>query len=380
MPKSAWTPLVEEVGENERNQVEFGHSLLKEERYEEALSEFQRVLASNPKSYEAVLGSASVHVRQKNFDEAGRLYQRAMALKPLEPKGYMRAGVAYLRASDYESAQRAFEDLLALGGRDARAHLGLAQCYIKQGKTDEAVPHLREALRLAPDDPRVRTLLSQLYTKEGQVDRAIAELEAIAREKPDHRRTRVMLGRLYSQSENPEGAVESLTWATEQGAGGAMLWHLLAGAQLQTGQEDAAEEALRKAVELRPRGVSDKLRLAEVLISRGKGEEARALLKSMPRRKGVTSQVHRLSGDLHWREGRAREAAECYRSGLLTSTGGNAEVARVQAAGADPADWEHLAEAYREALVRLLENAEETQRPARASGARGVSRGAGAKA
>jgi tetratricopeptide (TPR) repeat protein len=75
-----------------------------QERYEDALTDFNRVLELAPTTYEAVLGRAQVHTELENYEEAASDYSTLIEVEPQNAQLYLARGAVYSQSgSDAEA-------------------------------------------------------------------------------------------------------------------------------------------------------------------------------------------------------------------------------------------------------------------------------------
>jgi cytochrome c-type biogenesis protein CcmH/NrfG len=142
------------------------------------------------------------------------------------------------------------------------------------------------------------------------------------------------------------------------------LWELLGRVLLQLKDEEAAEEALREAIRLRPDRVATHLRLITALLQQAKADEARKVLEDIPRKRRLATIVQKYYGDVYTVQGHHKEAVASYRAALLGTPGGEQTVAAVEedaGSGAEP-DWIMLIERYQPELTKVLANARNRRR------------------
>jgi TolB-like protein/DNA-binding winged helix-turn-helix (wHTH) protein/Flp pilus assembly protein TadD len=112
---------------------------------DEAILEYERVLASDPNWIGALKGLASCKLFTGSIEEAVPLAERAMRLSPRDP------GIGFW-------------------------YLQIGRARLLQSRIDEAIVWLEKARNAAPVQPNVRGLLASAYGLKGETERAAAEL------------------------------------------------------------------------------------------------------------------------------------------------------------------------------------------------------------
>jgi len=139
----------------------------------------------------------------------------------------------------------------------------------------------------------------------------------------DNPHTRGKLGTLLLSEGRRRSAIPHLEAAAE-GEAGVCEWHYrLGSARLDLGRLEAAEQALRTAVELDEEYAygAAQLRLAEVLRRRGAQEEALGALATFDRNHGPSPESAYRRGQILKALGQKQEARDAFREvGQLTST------------------------------------------------------------
>jgi tetratricopeptide (TPR) repeat protein len=115
-------------------------------RFEEALPEFETALALNHNSTGALNGLAHCKLLAGSLDEAMGLWEQEIRLSPLDPNN--------------------------VAGR--YAHVGLV--HLLQSRTDEAIAWLEKARSAVPALNFIHSRLAAAYGLKGETERAAAEL------------------------------------------------------------------------------------------------------------------------------------------------------------------------------------------------------------
>ena len=128
-----------------------GHVLRAQNRYGEALLEYEAALATNRNSVDALQGLGWCKLLTGSIDEVIPLMERAIRLSPYDPGigfRYLQIGTIHLLQSRTKEAISWLER--ARGGLPAlpNAHSRLASAYALKGETEHAAAELAEARRL----------------------------------------------------------------------------------------------------------------------------------------------------------------------------------------------------------------------------------------
>jgi tetratricopeptide (TPR) repeat protein len=335
------------------------HSLAWEERWLEAIEEYELATAEFPEDEEARSGLASAYHREGRLREALREYRKLCELQPEDPAP--RTKVA--------------EVLEALGrSADAgEAWLTLAELCMRRQDVQQATEAWREVIRLQPEGKEARCKLADAYAESSRSAEAVKEYLALARlcqesGEPEqaarycqsalaldsgNRAARALLGRVASQVDR-DVAVPALAAAAEElgpvreaieralaSLAEAILEdeRLVAGDEVSVASGEARSSELRtllgKAIDLHSRGeIDEALGYYETVLDRGAAlvevpfalgllskhlsrfdDAVRYLQKSAPTPEYALASRLAL-GQCHWAQGRVNEALESFLEAL----------------------------------------------------------------
>ena len=135
--------------------------LMKEERFEEALIAFSKILGKTPKSIEAktaFFDVAGIYFDQKDFNRALKIYEESADRWPTElnerPDVNFNMGEIYFRQKKYSKARKRYFNLINLAPDDDSAHLALnriGDSYLVEGKHLNALAVFNQSAQQAPE-------------------------------------------------------------------------------------------------------------------------------------------------------------------------------------------------------------------------------------
>jgi adenylate cyclase len=132
-----------------------GQVLRAQKRFEEAIPEYETVLAFNRNSPFAIAALGECKLWTGSLDEAIRLQEQAIRLSPRDPligAFYNRIGVAYMLQSRTDEAIPWLEKGRSANPGIAAYHAWTASASALKGDTGRAAAELAEARRLISDD------------------------------------------------------------------------------------------------------------------------------------------------------------------------------------------------------------------------------------
>src|SRR5207253_409826 len=128
-----------------------GEVLRAQNRWEEAIPEYETVLAFNRNSAHALHALAGCKLLTGSIEEVIPLEDQAIRLSPRDPQNafrYLRIGFVHLLQSRTDEAIPWFEKARSVNPEVPVAHAFLASAYALKGKTERAATELAEARRL----------------------------------------------------------------------------------------------------------------------------------------------------------------------------------------------------------------------------------------
>jgi tetratricopeptide (TPR) repeat protein len=142
----------------------------KQQRFDDAIRSFRRVIALDSKHAESYNYIGYMYAeRGTNLGEAIQLIQQALAIEP--ENGYFidSLGWAYYQQGRYPEALRELKRAVSLAKEDPVLYEHLGDAYLKNNLSNEAIEAWEKSLKTDPDAPtapQVRTKIKE--TRESQ--------------------------------------------------------------------------------------------------------------------------------------------------------------------------------------------------------------------
>jgi Tfp pilus assembly protein PilF len=156
-------------------------------KYDQSLLLLRRIVAQDPKDFQAWTELGTIYLLQSNATEAEKAYQRAIEERPAFVLALLNLGRLRIMERKYESAIEPLDAAVKLQPESANANYYLGEAYLFMKKGSKAVIYLYEALKLDPIAMATAHLrLAALYNGAGLKDKAAKEYEEFLKKKPDY--------------------------------------------------------------------------------------------------------------------------------------------------------------------------------------------------
>ena len=146
-----------------------GWALMLQEKYDEALSWFQKVLVRDPQNSLARINVGYICVKKKIYGEAIEHLSRAIRLdndKKATLYAHFYLGLAYLERDMFEDAQTFFQKTIVLGPNLIEAYYELGRAFWFNGQQDEALQAWRDGFAANKFNPWGKRCAEALKTVE----------------------------------------------------------------------------------------------------------------------------------------------------------------------------------------------------------------------
>lgn len=179
-----------------------------------------RAIQMNPSDAEAWYSLGRIRYSEQRFDDALSCFQKALKLSPKSVKAENNLGLAYEATNQTDAAVAAYRQ--AIEWQDQGPHdqlseqplLNLGIVLLHRGDLAGAEPLLLKAAALAPKDPRIHEQLGHLYMQKTDYGAAERQLQQACELDPKSSSLHFLLGQAYrhlgkSQEAKAEFAVSA---------------------------------------------------------------------------------------------------------------------------------------------------------------------------
>ena len=119
-------------------------------QYDEAISDFSKVLEISPRFAEAYRSRGSAYDDKGQYDEAILDYNKALEMNPRDARTYCNRGILYEKKGQYDQAISDYTKALEMNPRDAWTYYNRGILYEKKGQYDQAISDYNKGLEINP--------------------------------------------------------------------------------------------------------------------------------------------------------------------------------------------------------------------------------------
>lgn len=139
---------------------------------------------------------------ENRFEEAIASFERVLAFRPEDVQAEDNLGLAQQGLGHTDLAKTAFQTAIEWqkgAPGDAQPFLNLGMLLTDHGDAAAGVQQLKTAVQIAPDNPKAREQLGRALQAKGDLEGAQAQLESAIRLAPDAAALHFRLGQIYHQ-------------------------------------------------------------------------------------------------------------------------------------------------------------------------------------
>lgn len=224
-------------------------------------------------------------------------------------------GEAQSLDGSHQKAIESFKLVLVYDANSAQVNLRLAAEYVKIGKITEALDYAEKSVALNPRFIDARLLLGGLFSTLKTYDKAIAQYEQVLKLEPHNTEAPMYIGAVYAEQKQFDRAIKyfdklarNLDYTTPF-----LAWYYVGRIRSeQTGKNNLklAEEAFKKALELRPEHVESILALGQLYTKDDQENKALVLYKNFQRERGPTPRIAEILAQSYLEQEKYDEAYE----------------------------------------------------------------------
>lgn len=186
---------------------EKGKNLAALKRYEEAESNYNRVLEWSPEKIEVLEALYDLYYDDKNYEAAIKLVEKLI----LQDSDYKEdLANLYHRTQQYDKALILLDEIDQDWGQNNYRNTLRSQIYRVTGNTSKAINKLEEKINKNPKSEQEYLNLIFLYSKEGNAKKAFEIAKKLIKQKPKSHLVHLALYKFYLENRESEEAIKSI--------------------------------------------------------------------------------------------------------------------------------------------------------------------------
>ncbi len=222
------------------------------EKYDEALSEYGRILEESPNNVDVLLNIGFIQSKQGRIDAARATYLHTLELHPNHIYALSSLGNLYFLEGNYQEAADYYRKVLLDRPTHWKSIVAMAQINREKGYTKEAKVLFRRAVEINPRDIDSALTLGWMHFVDGEQEQALAVLDAADRSFPGLPEIRIARGDVLSALARLDEAERDYRTALERAPQAAQAWQGLGRIAAQRGDKAEARRLLEQALRINP--------------------------------------------------------------------------------------------------------------------------------
>ena len=124
---------------SEEETMRKGIDLTRLEKFDEAITEFNKVITANPKSVAAYYNLGFAYDKKGDLANAISYFSKAIEIDATLADAYYNRGSAYYKKGNFDNAITDYNKVIEISPASADAHYGLGLAYSKKSDQDKAI-------------------------------------------------------------------------------------------------------------------------------------------------------------------------------------------------------------------------------------------------
>ncbi|MFA7383866.1 MAG: tetratricopeptide repeat protein [Desulfurivibrionaceae bacterium] len=146
------------------------------ERFGEAVEIYQAILTDDPQNFNARLLLGGLYARMQDYEKARQVLEELLVLNPESYTGFYYLAKLYQEMHLFAKAEQAYNKALAINWSPMLAYEA-AELYEQEKRYPEAIAIYLRVIEADGSDERARSFLANAYFRQGEVDKALKEME-----------------------------------------------------------------------------------------------------------------------------------------------------------------------------------------------------------
>jgi predicted Zn-dependent protease/Tfp pilus assembly protein PilF len=145
-------------------------------RNDEALAEFDKVIAANPASADAYYNRGFVYYRKGSLDQAIADCSKAIEIDPASSDAYYNRGLAYYKRGSFDKAIADYNKVLEISPDAMDALYGRGLAYYKKNDIKQAIADYNKVIEMRPEFPLAYSARAVAYFSKKDYGRTLADV------------------------------------------------------------------------------------------------------------------------------------------------------------------------------------------------------------
>lgn len=222
-------------------------------RFHDAIRVFYKAIALQPKDIEALLGLAIAQQSDGRSDQAFTTFKKASKLSPDHPAVNLNFGAALVSMGQAADAVPYLEKVIAHAPQNAVAHFNLGKALSEIGNADGALACFEKSISLAPGNSDAHISMGNVLLSQNRLEEAETSFRRALKSGPtDPAMIYANMARTKRLGRDMDGAMEILREGEDACPNSAKIQVAIGSIQLRSGDVEAAEATIRRAIDLDP--------------------------------------------------------------------------------------------------------------------------------
>lgn len=258
-----------------------------------------------------------VYLLKHDSANARQNFERALAQDPIYFPSVSALAQLDVAERKADAARARFEALLKIDPMNVGALVALAGLRAKlDTKANDTALLLSRAVEASPNDPAIRLLQVEHWLYRGHIKQAVEAAQVALAANPNDLLLMDALGRAQMANNQSSQALATFGKLASLQSGSATAQMRLANAYLQTKNPDAAERALRRAIEIEPELIEAQQGLIALAVQSEQPKKALEYARKVQRLRPKEAIGYVLEGDIHASVKDSASATTAYQAGL----------------------------------------------------------------
>ncbi len=225
------------------------------------------------------LQKGETYFNERNYDKARIELRNALQIDPKYVEARYLSGRVAEKRGELREAVGQYQTAVDENPKFNPARAALARLYLLGGLPDKATELVDAGLADEPQHPALLTVRGAIQAQAGRVVPALEDVEASYQSQPNDEFTIALLASLYKQSARLDKAIEVVTRGAQQLPGSIDLHVVLADLEASRENYSAVQRELQKVIDIEPKTLSHRTRLAQFFLFRKDVAGAEATLR-----------------------------------------------------------------------------------------------------